>query len=191
MRERNAPRPLGTRVKAGAVMLLIEGVFLAILGGFVVLIPLPDRRSWDVQEGKRLPPRASLALAEGQVVAVESHMATRRRYERPKVEFIVEGQQYHVSTVWSYSPGLHPFVAHRQAARVLYTPGRPAEAWLEWEYDRFIAAANTPPPLLDTLLESFRANYWSLALWVLGLSVLAFVVILCVPAFRPGTRAPL
>jgi hypothetical protein len=185
------PKPLGTRVKAAAVVLLIEGVFLAIVGAFVVLIPLPDRRSWDAQEGERLPPRASLARAEGRVVAVEYHSTRRSRFERPKVEFSVEGQPHYVRTLWSYSPGLQPFVAQQQAAWVLYTPARPQEAWLEWEYDRFIAAASVPPPLLDALAERFKAHYWSLAMWIVGLSTLGFVVILFVPSFRPSPQAPL
>jgi hypothetical protein len=176
--------PLATRVKAAAVMLLIEAVFLAILGAFFVWLPSPDWRPWEAEMGARLPAKASLSVAEGRVVAVESHTTRRRRYVRPKVEFTVEGQSYQVHTVFSYSPGLQPYETPQQPARVLYTPGKPQEAWLEWEYDRFITSMDSTPTKMAALLGRAKAGYWRLALWILGLSVAVFVIILLVPQFR-------
>ena len=100
------------------------------------------------------------------------------------MEFSVESQLYEVRTVFSYSPGLQPYETEHQPARVLYTQGKPQEAWLEWEYDRFIASMDSRPAKMAAFLGRVKAGYWRLALWILGLSALAFAVILLVPLFR-------
>jgi hypothetical protein len=172
------PRPLASRVKAAAALLLVEGLFLGIVGAFFVWLPSPDWRPWTAQMGARLPPKSSLTRVEGRVVAIERHSTRRSHFERPKVEFSVAGQPYHVRAVSSYSTGLQPFVNHDQPASVLYSPARPQEAWLEWEYDRFIASMDSTPAKMADFLERAKAGYWRFALWVLGLSVLVFAVLL-------------
>jgi len=183
-------KPLAFRLKASALLLLIEGLLLAIVGFFVVAVPPPRWQPWDAAAGARLPPRDSLSVAEGRVLELAYHVARRRQYVRPTVGFRVEGRDYQVRTLASYQPSLLPFRGTDQPARVLYRPGRPQEAWIEWEYDALVAAKDGTSSRLAALVESAKAGYARLALGVWGLSALLLAVTLFVPLPWVGPRRP-
>jgi len=162
---------LKTKLGVAAVIVLVEAI---LFGGCWAAAAIGGGG----RSGPELPPLASLTETSGTVVGFSTSHSRNRSYYAPIVEFSADSSPQQIATRSGYNREAIPF-SEGDAVLVLYERTRPAEAWLKWEYERYVQEASTPR--FADIAETFLAR--------VGLGIIAITLVLLLVYFLKPIKA--
>jgi hypothetical protein len=159
-----------TKIGVAAVILLLEAIFF---GSFWVVGALSGSDS--TRNSPELPPLASLTETSGTVVGFSTSQRRFRSYHAPIVEFSASGGPQQLITRSGYNWEAIPF-RQGDTVLVLYDSANPEDAWLKWEYERYVQEANTP-----RFADIAGTFFTGAALLIIGLTVVLLLFYVATP----------
>jgi hypothetical protein len=159
-----------TKIRVAAVILLLEAVFFASFW-FVGALSGSDSN----RHSPELPPLAGLTETSGTVVDFSTSQRRFRSYYAPIVEFSANGGPQQLITRSGYNREAIPF-RQGDTVLVLYESANPEDAWLKWEYERYVQEVNTP-----RFADIAGAFFTGVALVIIGLTVVLLLFYIVTP----------